>query len=103
MPRLSNKARRTVIVLKEKGLMVKDIRKRLKEQDVFISRADIFKLLRKYRHHGIIEDFARARPPKKLSADQVLFINDALAYNDELTARNLCNLLQDRWPEINIE
>lgn len=72
MPPLSNEVRRTVIVLKEKGLLIKDIKKRVKEQDVFISRAAIFKLLREYRHHGIVEDLARARPPKKLSADQLL-------------------------------
>ena len=77
MPRLSNEARRTVIVLKEKGLTVKDIRKRVEEQNEFISRAAIFKLMRKYRHHGTVEDLARARTPKKLSADQVLFIDDA--------------------------
>ena len=88
--------------MNEKRLTVKNIRKRLKEQDVFISRAAIFKLLRKYRHNGVVKDLTRARPPKKLLADQVLFIDDTLADNDELTARNLCDLLQDRWPEINM-
>ena len=62
----------------------------------------IFKLLRKYRHHSIVKDLARACPPKMLSADRGLFIDDALADNDELTARNLHNVLQDRWPEISV-
>lgn len=86
-------------MLKERGFTVKEIIKRLEEQHVFISRSAIFKLLKKYRRYGTVGDLRRSRLPKKLSEDQLVFIDDSLAENDELTARKLRYLLQERWPE----
>ena len=45
-----------------------------------------------------IMDLLRARPPSKLSHEQLVFIDDTMAANDELTARQLCQLLDYHWP-----
>ena len=88
-----------MVTLHQKGFKVKAIRKRLEEQEVFVSRAAIFKLLRKYRVHGTIGDLPRPRRARILTDEQLVFIDEALADNDELTARRLRGLIQDKWPE----
>ena len=99
MPRLSNEAWKTVILLKARGLTVKEIMKRLEEQQMYISRSAIFRFLRKYRNQATIGDLPILRQPKKLPEDQLVFIDKSLVGNDELTARQLHHLLQERWPE----
>ena len=99
--RLTTEARTTVVTLHQKGFKVKAIRKRLEEQ-VFVSRAAIFKLLRKYRVHGIVGDLPRPQRARILTDKQLIFIDEALADNDELTARQLRGLIQDKWPETSV-
>ena len=39
----------------------------------------------------------QTRPPKKLSKEQYTFIDNAMVENDELTARQLRDLVEDQW------
>ena len=45
-------------------------------------------------------DLKKSRPPKKLSKEQYVFIDNAMLENDELTSRQLRDLVEERWPEI---
>ena len=73
--------------------------KRLEEQQLYISRSAIFRLLWKYKNHATVGNLPRLRRPKKLSEDQLVLIDESLAENNELTTRQLCLLLQEWWPE----
>lgn len=100
MPRLSVETRKRIVVLKETGHSVKVILKRLKEEDISVARAAVFKLLAKHRKYGSVADLKKPRPPKKLSKEQYIFIDNAMLENDELTSRQLRDKVEDRWPEI---
>lgn len=102
MPRLTIEARKRVVALKERGYTVKEIIKRLEQEEVNVSRTALFKLLRKYREHGCVADRPKAGLPRKLKEEQYLYIDNAMADNDELTARQLRTLLEDRWPETKV-
>ena len=102
MPRLSVASRRRVVVLKESGLKMTQIWKRLKEEQISVSRMALYKLWRKYGKTNSIANIPRARPAKKLGREQCVFIDEALADNDELTSRQLRGLLEERWPGIEV-
>ena len=87
------------MVLRECGYAAKDIQKRLEEEQVYVSTRSIFKLLRKYMKHGSVADRTKARPRRKLTEEQLVFIDNAMVENDELTASQLRSRLEDRWPE----
>lgn len=99
MPRLSIETRKRIVVLKEAGYSVRDILKCL-EEDVSISRSAVFKLLSKYKKYGCVADLRKSMPAKKLSKEQYIFIDNAMVENDELTSRQLRDLVEERWPEI---
>ena len=100
MPRLSVETRKRIVVLKESGYSVKDILKRLEEEDIFVGRTAVFKLLSKHKKYGCVADLKKSRPPKKLSKEQYMFIDNAMLENDELTSRQLRDLVEELWPEI---
>ena len=100
MPRLSVETRKRVVLLKESGYSVKDVLKRLEEEDIPVGRTAVFNLLGKYKKYGSVADLKKARPPKKLSKEQYIFIDNAMIENDELTSRQLRDLVEERWPEI---
>ena len=41
----------------------------------------------------------QTKPNKKLSKEQYVFIDNVMVENDGLTARQLRDLVEDRWPE----
>ena len=94
MPRLSQETRSRVVLLGKKGFSVRQIRERLKEDGVVISRRALFKLFAKYRRTGTVADLQRAARPGKLTTEQYRFIDKAMTDNDELTwVVDLCFLL----------
>ena len=48
MPRLSVNARRRIVTFFEKGMCVKDILKRLEEENVLVTRQTLYQLIRKF-------------------------------------------------------
>ena len=102
MPRISVETRKRVCVLRESGLSLGKIRKRLSEEQIVVSRVALHKLWRKYKETATIVDMPRRRPTPKLSREQLRFIDDSMASNDELTSRKLREMLEDRWPDVKV-
>ena len=103
MPRMNMSTRVRVIILRQKGYSVSQIRDRLLEEETPVSLVSIYKLLKKFERTGSVRDCKRkASTPKLLRPEHLRFIDDALAEDDELTARRLKVLLEERWPELRV-
>ena len=101
MPRLDIETRR-VIFLSRSGYSVSQIKKRLKQENINISLAALYNLLKKYNETGKLIDLPRRTRPIKLNNVMRAFINQALSENDELTARQARNLLTQQWPTLQV-
>ena len=99
MPRMDIETRRRVIVLRRHGYSVPAIKQRLLEEDICVSTVAIYSLLKKNEHLNTIVYRPRRHVAKKLDEEKLRFIDEALAANDELTARWLLLMLQDKWPD----
>ena len=92
-----------VVILRQKGYSVSQIRDRLLEEETPVSLVSIYKLLKKFERTWNVRDCKRkASTPKLLHPEHLRFIDDALAEDDELTARRLKDLLEERWPELRV-
>ena len=65
MPRLDLQTRRRVIALKTHGYSVMEIKGRLEEENILVSRQLLHKLLRKYCLHKTYVDLPRKVQPKR--------------------------------------
>ena len=83
-------------MLRESGSTITKIQKRLEEEQIFVSLVSLYKLLKRYRETGNVGDTPRRRITKKLGEEQLVAIDEALAANDELTARQLLGILEKR-------
>ena len=103
MPRLNVSTPGRIIALRSKGYSVAEIRARLLEESTPVSLVSIYKLLRKYKCTGTVVD-RRRKPstPKILQSEHLRFLDEALDQDDELTARMLRDLLEERWPEVKV-
>ena len=102
MPRLDIDTRRRVVTLRQAGHSVTDIRKRLKEENIIISLQALFNLLRKHRETMKLMDLPRRARPRKLSNEMMVFLNQEMVEDDELTSRRARGLLVERWPTIQV-
>ena len=103
MPRLSISTRRRVISLYQSGLYsIREIRRRLREENVFISLQALWSLVRKHRETGKVSDLPRRSRPRKLSQEMMDALELAWSENDELTARQARSFLMERWPELRV-
>ena len=92
-----------VVVLHEKGHCVAEIWARLKEEGILVSLVSIYKLLKKYEHMRSVADRKRTHSISKiLQSEHLNFLDETLAENDELTARQLQDMLEWRWPELKV-
>ena len=78
------------------------IRDRLLDKQTVVSRVALYKLWRRYQKTGNIADMPKAQPGKKLGREQCSAIDEALVVNDELTSRQLREILEERWPGIDV-
>ena len=101
MPRLSLDSRR-VITLYEKGISISNIRTRLQEENIFISRQSLYRLIRKFRNSAAIKDLHRRKRTKKLTNEMLQLINLELQGNDELTSRQLLSTLKEKYPLLRV-
>ena len=103
MPRLDLQTRRRVVALKLRhGLSVDNIKKRLEQEDILVSRQSLHKLLRKYCLHGTYVDLPRRAQPKKISPEMYFIIEDELVKNDELTSPQLKRILTNKYPSLEV-
>ena len=80
-----------------------EIKARLLEEDISVSLMSIYRLLKKNERTGSIVDLKRKpSTPRILRAEHLKFIDDALAEDDELTARRLRNMLEEKWPGLKV-
>ena len=87
--------RSSVITMKQNGLSYREIRRHLEEEDIKISLVSLWKLVSKYRRTGSVVDRPCLRPPRKLSDDCYVLIDNLLSENDELTTRMLLLRLKE--------
>ena len=79
MPRTSIETRRRILVLLERGFSINNIQKRLVEEQTYVSKVAIYKLIKKYKEHHIYTDLQRSPAQKPiLNEEQVLYIDNAM-------------------------
>ena len=100
--RLDLGTRSRVVAMKQNGLSYREIQRHLEEEDIKISVVSLWKLVSKYRRTGSVVDRLRSRPPKKLSDDCYVLIDNLLSENDELTTRMLLLKLREYNPELDV-
>ena len=61
MPRLSLEVRRRVVTLFEKGVSVRDIHKRLEEENFIVTKQTLYQLIQKFKRDGVIVDLPRRK------------------------------------------
>ena len=102
MPRLSLETRGRVILLGNKGYSVSKIKQRLKEEGLSVSKVSLYKLIKKENLFGTVADLPRRTIQPKIGKEQLIFIDEAMAENDELTARLLRDMMIAKWPNLEI-
>ena len=102
MARLSLEDRIRIVTLHSKGLSVLEIRKRLQDENISISRQSVHNLIAKFRDHQIVADLPRRRKQPKITTPMKSLIEDALTRNDEITSRGLRDLLLAQWPDLQV-
>ena len=101
MPRLSLETRRRVVTLFEKGISVRDIHKRLEEENFVVTKQTLYRLIQKFKRDGVIVDLPRRKRPRKITSEMLEMIDNALKQNDELTSQQLGSQLKERFPLLN--
>ena len=94
--------RSRVITMKQNGLSYQEIQHHLEEEDIKISLVSLWKLVSKYRRTGSVVDRPCLRPPRKLSDDCYVLIDNLLSENDELTTRMLLLRLKENDPQLDV-
>ena len=84
------------------GFSVQDIVDRLAEEDIRVSRAALYMLLKKYNDCHTIADLKRAPRPRILQEEHYRFIDDTMAENMDLTARQLFGLFKEKFSTIEV-
>lgn len=99
MARLTNESRRRVVTLYLKGHSVIEIRRRLTEENIVVSRQALHKLIRKYRMGTFCQP---RRCQGKITEEMKSLIDETLRNNDEVTSTGLKRLLTTRWLELRV-
>ena len=102
MPRLSLDARRRVVTLFKKGTSVRDIQKRLEEENFVVTRQTLYRLIHKVKRDGVIVDLPRRKRPRKITSEMLEIIDSALKNNDELTSQQLRSQLKEQFPLLDV-
>ena len=102
MPHLDIAARRRVIVLKQSGYSIAEIKQRLSEENISISLQSLFSLIKKYNETGKLIDMPRRTRPRKLTREMMAMLNQLLSENDELTSRRIRSSLLEKWPSLQV-
>ena len=87
-----------VVALKAKGYKVTEIRARLLEEGTKVSFVTLYKWFRTAKRIGSVASKPRIPSPKRMTQEQYEFIDDQMSLNDELSARQLRDVLLTKWP-----
>lgn len=98
--RLDIWTRERVVLLKKQGYTYREIAQRLKEENIFISIKSLYLSILKYRYTNSVVDKPRQSQTKLLNREHYFFIDNQLSLNDELTTRQLHNLLVQEFPQL---
>lgn len=96
MGRMTLETRRRVIYFSRLGMRLKDIKLRLAEEGIAVSKTSLCLLLKKYKETGTISDRVRPRSQaKKLQLEHLSLIDEALDRDDEVSNADLRQMLQE--------
>ena len=99
MAKLCNESRRRVVALYSKGHSVINIQRRLKDENINISRQALHKVVKKYR----MGTMSLATPRQgKITDEMKVVIEETLRKDDEVTSTGLKSVLAARWPELEV-
>ena len=99
MPRLQVGTRKRVIILRRLGYSIRDIQRRLNEEDIEVSLRSLQRLCAKFKAVHSIQDFPRRSRPRLLTADMLSLMEQSLRKDDELTARKLRITLSENFAD----
>ena len=102
MARMSMETHRRVINLHSNGFRLKDIQSHFKEEGIVVSKTSLCLLIKKYKRCGVISDLPRPVKPRKLSPEQLVMVDDAVAQDDEISTPELCAMLQEAGVHVSI-
>ena len=94
--------RKRVIAFRSSGYSVAEIRKHLSKENVLISSQALLILIRRHGQTGKLLDLTRRLRPRKLTQVMVNKLNEALSGKDEMTARQVRNILTEKWPGLQV-
>ena len=96
MARLSLESRNRVITLFSRGYTVLQIQWQLCEERTTVSFQALYNLLRKFHEKNTIDNLPGRRRPQKITTEMEAMIEEAYNGNDELIARKLKHLLEEK-------
>ena len=98
MGRTSVDTRARVVWLWRAGYSVSNIRKRLLEEDIKVSRKSLYVLLKNYQQTSSIADRKKEPRRRLLGVQHFQFVDEALEGNNQLTSRQLHGMLVQKFP-----
>ena len=102
MGRLSIETRQRVVLLWKSGMKIKDIHRRLREENTVTSETSLYLLIAKYAKCGKVSNIKRSSRPSILGNEHYKFIDNAMEEDDELTAYKLHCKLKKHYPDLNL-
>ena len=102
MPRMDVATRKRVIVLHRAGYTLGTIWKRLQQERIKVTLRSLQRLLKKFKKHHIITDLPRQHKSRKITANMSKMIDSMLQDNDELTARQIREKLEKKFPSLRV-
>ena len=102
MPRLCLNARRKVIVLHSAGSPVAAIKTCLNEENIFVTRRSLDRLIKKFWETKKYTDLHRRKREKKITQEMADVMNNELERNDEITAMQVRDILFQKYPGLEV-
>ena len=89
MGRMSIVTRKRVVILWRSGYSLRDIQRRLREEETEVTLRSLQRLRHKFQRFHTVNDLAKRRKPRLLTKEMMNTIEQSLKSDDELTARKL--------------
>lgn len=81
---------------------MQEIRRRLQEENTFISARALYSLLWKFSERGMIADLPKRKRARALTQEMITAIDEELRKNDELTSTRIRAFLLLKWPDVRV-
>ena len=102
---LTDYQRRRIVSLHNlsEGKMTKTaIQKKLEAEGIYTTRQTVANTIARFQATGLVEDRHRSGRPRSVTEDMYRFIDEAMAEDDELTARKLLSKMIDKFGPLDI-